>query len=103
MQTVSLRLIEEAIEEAREAREWYEERSTAAAASFMGELDRALEQIQQYPALGAPYIAGTRRVLFLRFPFFLVYRLREEPPEIQVVAVAHGKRRPGYWKYRIRN
>ena len=66
-------------------------------------MDQALGQIQQYPALGAPYIAGTRRHLLLRFPFFIVYRYREEVPEIQVVAVAHGKRRPGYWKRRIRN
>jgi hypothetical protein len=34
-----------------------------------------------------------------RFPFAVVYR--ELPSVIQVLAVAHGHRRPGYWKTRI--
>jgi toxin ParE1/3/4 len=103
MPTIEVRFAQEAVEEAREARQWYQERSRAAAASFVSELDRALEQIQRYPALGAPYIAGTRRRLLLRFPFFIVYLYREDIPEIQVVAVAHAKRRPGYWQRRIPN
>jgi hypothetical protein len=40
----------------------------------------------------------TRRILLLGFPYQIVYRLR--PAEIVIVAVAHLKRRPGYWKNR---
>lgn len=40
-----------------------------------------------------------RRYVFPRFPFSLVYRLRDH--EVEVVAVAHGKRRPGYWQPRM--
>lgn len=76
-------------------------RSSAAANSFMEELDQALGRISQFPALGAPYLAGTRRYLFRRFPFFVVYRFLEDVPEIQVFAISHGKRKPGYWKGRL--
>jgi hypothetical protein len=40
----------------------------------------------------------TRRLLMTRFPYQVVYRVR--PSEIVVVALAHLKRRPGYWKHR---
>ena len=34
-----------------------------------------------------------------RFPYLIVYRTTSTA--IQVVAVAHGRRRPGYWKTRF--
>ena len=39
-----------------------------------------------------------RRSLVGRFPYQVVYRL--QPNEITIVAVAHMKRRPGYWTRR---
>src|SRR6266478_2872838 len=62
-------------------------------------LNRAMTLItgalQRWPAA----VHGTRRFLLQRFPFSVVYR--EFPSKIQVVAVAHGHRRPGYWKSRL--
>jgi plasmid stabilization system protein ParE len=46
-----------------------------------------------------PYLHGTRRVLLDRYPFSVVFR--ELPRKIQIVAVAHAKRRPGYWAKRL--
>jgi hypothetical protein len=40
-----------------------------------------------------------QRYVFPRFPFSLVYRMRGD--EVEVLAVAHGKRRPGYWRSRL--
>jgi hypothetical protein len=37
-------------------------------------------------------------LLATRFPYQVVYRVR--PNETVVVALAHLKRRPGYWKRR---
>ena len=34
-----------------------------------------------------------------RFPYLIVYRVTASA--IQVVAVAHARRRPGYWKTRL--
>ncbi len=88
----------EAVEEARAAREWYEERSASAAAAFIAELDAAVASIAEAPDRWSLYLYGTRRFLFRRFLYFLVYRERGEV--LQVLAVAHGRRRPGYWRTR---
>ena len=89
----------EAIAEAKAAREWYEERSIAAGEAFIEELDRIVARIGEYPEGGAPYLEATRRYLMQRFPFSVIYR--EKRRTHQVVAVAHSKRKPGYWKSRV--
>jgi plasmid stabilization system protein ParE len=97
---LSIELHPRAIAEAREARRWYEERSPAAAGAFMAELDRAMEQIRQAPDRWPLYLHGTRRYLLKRFPYVIVYR--EVTESLQIVAVAHGRRRPGYWQRRLK-
>jgi toxin ParE1/3/4 len=42
---------------------------------------------------------GTRRFVLHRFPFSVVYL--DEADELNIVAVAHNKRKPGYWKARL--
>ena len=88
----------EAIAEAKAAREWYQERSSAAANAFLKELDSAIEQIAEFPNRWPSHHHGTRRYLLRRFPFSVVYR--ESKEIIEVVAIAHGRRKPGYWKNR---
>ena len=41
-----------------------------------------------------------RRALLTRFPYAIVFLIMSE--EIRVLAVAHAKRRPGYWLNRLR-
>lgn len=43
---------------------------------------------------------GVRRKLLRRFPFAIVFI--ELADSIRVLAVAHGARRPAYWRHRIR-
>jgi plasmid stabilization system protein ParE len=88
----------EAVEEAQAARQWYLMRSQSAADSFLAELDHGIESISEAPERWPLFKHGTRRYLFHRFPFQLIYRVMDD--RIQVVAVAHGRRRPGYWKSR---
>ena len=88
----------DAVEEAQAARQWYLVRSQSAADSFLAELDLGIEAISQAPERWTLFKYGTRRYLFHRFPFQLIYRVVDK--RIQVVAVAHGRRRPGYWKSR---
>ena len=98
MDRPNLEIHPEAVEEARAAREWYEARSPAAAESFVEELDDAMERIAGAPESWGYYLHGARACLLHRFPYIVVYRQFEE--SIQVVAIAHGRRRPGYWKDR---
>ena len=88
----------DAIQEAAAAVEWYASRSQQAAEAFTAELDRAVKIISESPERWSTYLHATRRYLLRRFPFAVVYRLR--PSVVQVVAIAHGKRRPGYWRKR---
>jgi plasmid stabilization system protein ParE len=99
MAAKSVEFLEEASAEYEAAFDWYFTRSEASASKFASELAQAIDIIaeapQRWPA--GPY--GTRKFLLHRFPFAVVYR--ELPSIIQVLAVAHGHRRPGYWKTRI--
>ncbi|MDW7760421.1 MAG: type II toxin-antitoxin system RelE/ParE family toxin [Acidobacteriota bacterium] len=89
----------EAIAEAQAASRWYLERSVSAAETYLAELDMAVEAIAENPKMWPRYVHGTRRYVFHRFPFYLVYR--ETAGRIEIIALAHGRRKPGYWKSRI--
>jgi len=91
-----VRVHPEAESESDGAFEWYWVRSELAALGFDAELRDAYSTLRESPQICAPYLYGTRRILLNRYPFFVVFR--ELPKEIQIVAVAHAKRRPGYWK-----
>ena len=101
MPSKEVELHEDALAEAQAAYGWYAARNPVAAEAFIDELDHAIEQIGMFPNVGASYISGTRRYLMRRFPFTLIYRERKRA--IEVVAVGHGRRKPGYWKQRIKN
>src|ERR1700759_3458821 len=90
----------EARSEADTSLAYYLERSRSAAECFYQELESALEQIQTEHDRWPSYLYGTRRYLLKRFPFVIVYRSTES--RIQIIAVAHGRRRPGYWMARLK-
>ena len=87
-----------ALEESIAAESWYRERSESAGAAFVAELDRAVEQIASAPERWARHTHGTRRYLLRRFPFAVIYRVGSA--EAEIIAVAHGRRRPNYWQGR---
>lgn len=57
-----------------------------------------LELLAAHPALGAEHLHGTRRLLLRRFPFDVVYIIENE--KLVLVALAHHRRKPGYWQDR---
>lgn len=85
--------------EADAAFDYYLECSPQVAAAFLAALEDARSAIAANPNTWADYLYGTRRYLLRRFPFVVVYRVTQS--RIEVVAVAHGRRRPGYWKDRL--
>lgn len=99
MESQSLYFHPKAITEASAAAHWYQERSYAAGKAFVSELDRIIEKIIETPGIYPSYIGETHRALFHRFPFSVVYRVISE--RIEVIAIAHGRRKPGYWKDRL--
>jgi toxin ParE1/3/4 len=97
----SLRIHPDALEETRAAVEWYAERSRRAAEAFLNEIDHVTRQISEKPERFPAFEHGTRRMLFRRFPYFIVFR--ETAEGVEIVAVAHGHRQPGYWRSRVAN
>ena len=98
MSRLALEFHPEAVAEAHAAREWYAARSQSAADRFVAELDHAIEQILDGPSQWPLYLHGTRQYILRRFPYLVVYR--QTSSTVQVIAVAHGRQRPGYWKRR---
>ncbi len=88
----------EAIQETRAARAWYGARSEKAEKAFLVELREAIRKLRESPERWPKFAHGARRIVLHKFPFSLVYRVRESM--IQVIALAHDKRRPGYWRWR---
>ena len=88
-----------AIEEAISAARWYRERSLLAATRFVAELNQAIETILEAPHRWPRSVHGTRKLKLPCFPFLVIYR--EVDGAVLIVAVAHGHRRPGYWKSRV--
>ena len=88
-----------AIEEAEAAARWYRERSPRAASRFVDEINQVIGKILAAPQRWPRGPRGTRRVKLPCFPFIVIYR--ESDDTIQVLAVAHGRRRPRYWKDRV--
>jgi len=91
---------EEAGTEYDAAFDWYFQRSPDAAVKFDSEVERAIEEILKTPQRWAIGPYGTRRFLLRRFPFILIYRERASG-NIQIIAVAHASRKPGFWKKRV--
>jgi plasmid stabilization system protein ParE len=80
--------------------QWFEEQRAGLGAEFFAEVTATIDRLESFPEGGSPISADrlTRRLLVARFPYQVVYRLT--PDEIVVLAVAHLKRRPNYWKDR---
>lgn len=90
----------EADEEFREASRYYENEAPGVGLAFITEVHRAASMLISYP-LAAPKVRGTiRSKALFHFPYSLFYSI--EADSILIVAVAHQKRRPTYWRNRLK-
>ena len=88
-----------AAQETESAYDWYAARDLRVAHAFREELQHAVDVVARNPLTWPRHGRRARRYIFPRFPFSLVYRMRGE--DVEVLAVAHGRRRPGYWRSRL--
>jgi plasmid stabilization system protein ParE len=92
-------VLPQAVDEAREARNHYRSKSPTVEEAFRQEIERAVALIQGHPETWPTYVHGTRRFVLHRFPYSLVYRT--DGTSSLIVAIAHAKRKPGYWRSRL--
>jgi plasmid stabilization system protein ParE len=78
---------------------FYEAATSGLGTRFLDEIQRIVNILRDHPELGQPVGRGLRRALLHRFPFSLIYSV--EIDAILIVAVAHQRRQPGYWRNRI--
>lgn len=89
----------DAVVEAQEARDWYFKRSPLAASGFLQALDHALSAVLEAPRRWPERRFGCRQYVFPnRYPYSLVYRADDRG--VKIIAVAHQKRHPEYWRDR---
>jgi len=89
----------DAITEADEAARFYEERQTGLSKRFIEALTDTVSRIRRNPRLYPKIYKEIRKCRVLRFPYGVIYRDKKDL--IEIIAVLHFKRKPGYWKYRI--
>lgn len=95
-----IRFHPEALKEAEIAQEWYADRSIVAAYAFVSELTTAVALIKEAPRMWPEFSSGTQRYPLPRFPFSLIYRIQADSL-VEVIAVMHQKKKPGYWSKRL--
>ena len=82
-----------------DAARWYEQLRAGLGSEFLAAVDVAVARIEENPRIGSqpPGVddEDVRRVFVQRFPYHVVYI--ELPDRLQVLAVAHDRRRPAYW------
>jgi len=91
---------EEADSEIHEAALYYEGRATGLGLAFLDEIEKTSERILSHPMAYQRVAEEVRQALVARFPYSMLYVI-EADEHIRVSAVAHLKRRPGYWWKRL--
>jgi plasmid stabilization system protein ParE len=88
----------EATAELESSAAWYAERSATAVRGFLVAVDVAIRSIMADPTRFALSDDQHRHCGVPRFPFQIVFRV--DGLSVVVVAIAHARRRPGYWQPR---
>jgi len=65
---------------------------------FVTEVEIAVSFALAHPDAGVKIFSEFRRIVVRRFPFSIVYRIKGEI--VYIVAVAHQRRHPDYWRDR---
>ena len=88
----------EAEAELNAAAHYYESQTENLGSDFLSAIERSYRRLIMLPESGHPFGRRLRRILAPGFPYALIYRI--DTDRILIVAVAHLRRRPGYWRVR---
>ena len=78
--------------------DWYEVRAPGLGAQMRNEVGRAIVLLCDRHTLGIPFGNAMRQLPLRRFPYTLIYRISGD--NLRIIAIAHSRRRPGYWSGR---
>ena len=95
-----IRQLREAIGDLDEALVHYARIHPTLAQSLADEVTGAEQKITTRPQAWQSLGPDVRRFVLGRFPYSIIYRA--SPEEILIVAYAHQRRRPGFWRGRLK-
>ena len=78
---------------------YYEECEPGLGLELAEEVYSAIGRVSEYPDAWSPVSQNTRRCLVNRFPFGVIFQVKDGM--LRIIAVANLHRRPGYWRDRI--
>ncbi len=92
----------EVLQELREARQWYNRRAPGTGERLVDLVDEKIGEIARAPASFPrdrqdPIV---RRARVTKYPYTLLFMIDGDIAVI-LLALAHGKRKPGYWRKRL--
>jgi plasmid stabilization system protein ParE len=91
--------IHEAAEvEINEAADFYDIESPGLGSVFIDEVQRSIGSISNFPEAAPLSLGRVRKKPIAKFPYSMFYSVHTG--EIRILAVAHQKRRPFYWRAR---
>ena len=95
---MELRVSRAAETDLAEAAACYDQQFGGLGARLLDEVEAALQRVAAFPDAWQPLSEKTRRCRLQRFPYGVIYRVRDD--EMLVLAVAHLHREPGHWRER---
>lgn len=95
---LEVELHEDADDELKAAALFYESQLAGLGDSFLERISEGFDLIRLHPLAGQLLFDDYRRLVTRPFPYSLIYRI--QGGRLYVIAVAHWRRRPGYWKER---
>ncbi len=96
---MKVRFLSAAQAELDEAAAFYEGEESALGFRLLSEIEAAVSRITENPQAWPVAFDCVRRCRVFVFPFLLFFVVRDT--EILILAVAHAKRKPGYWTKRL--
>lgn len=98
---MKVEFLPEADEEFREASRYYESEAAGVGLAFVAEVHKAVGEVIEFPLAAQVMRAGIRRKVLHHFSYNLFYAV--EADTIVIVAVAHQRKRPNYWRARLKS
>ena len=97
----SITFLFEAEEEMNASAQYYNQQASGLGLEFLVEIEKSLQVIEKNPERWSHYEKNIHKYNTRRFPFSIYYAFEKDLDKIIIIAVAHQKRKPGYWKKRI--
>lgn len=96
-----VRFLELAEAELEEVIDYLDQQSRGLGDRFRREVEASVARIQGHPLIGASLTLRVRKLRVRRFQHNLIYGIVGE--SVVIIAIAHHKRRPQYWRSRMKD